>query len=222
MPNPEPRPPGLWRPGSWPTGSCSAGRPPADRDDLVELYETAFGEQDGPDVRAFLADPRILEAWSVVCDGSKIASAIGRIDHRMQLDGLEFVTAQIEYVATDDAYQRRGLVAAQMAWHHDACLEAGIDVQMIGGIPYFYRRFGYGYGLEDCALFLFDRARVDAVPAVAHTGPARDRRRSRRDPSPRRGAPDLRLARRSRRPIVATRAQHVRRQRLGRHLRRRG
>jgi hypothetical protein len=101
-------------------------------------------------------DPQILEAWSVVCDGSTIASAIGRIDHRTDRRP-EFITAQIEYVATDENYQRRGLVAAQMAWHHDACLAAGIDVQMIGGIP-FYRRFGYGYGLEDCALFLFDRA----------------------------------------------------------------
>jgi hypothetical protein len=149
-------------------GLVLRGATPDDIDGLVSLYEKAFGEQDGPDVRAFLADPEILEAWSLVCDGAKIASAIGRIDHRMQLDGLEFVTAQIEYVATDDDYQRRGLVAAQMAWHHDACVDAGIDVQMIGGIPYFYRRFGYGYGLEDCALFLFDRARVEAVPAVAH------------------------------------------------------
>ncbi len=54
-----------------------------------------------------------------------------------------------------------------MQWHHDACRDAGIAVQMIGGIPYFYRRFGYGYGLEDASLFLFDRAHVDAVPAPA-------------------------------------------------------
>jgi len=139
---------------------------PADVDDLARLYVDAFGEQDGPDVRAFTEDPAVLEAWSVVTDGPRVVSAIGRIDHRMQLDGLEFETAQIEFVATDDAYQRRGLVAAQMAWHHENCRLAGIDVQMIGGIPYFYRRFGYGYGLEDAALFLFDPVRV----AAADTG----------------------------------------------------
>lgn len=141
----------------------------ADVDDLARLYTDAFGEQDGPDVRAFTEDPAVLAAWSVVSDGPRVVSAIGRIDHRMQLDGFEFDTAQIEFVATDDSYQRRGLVAAQMAWHHDNCREAGIDVQMIGGIPYFYRRFGYGYGLEDASLFLFDRARVDAAPTGALT-----------------------------------------------------
>lgn len=138
----------------------------ADVDGLAELYVDAFGEQDGPDVRAFTEDPAILTAWSVVTDGPHVVSAIGRIDHRMQLDGFEFDTAQIEFVATDDDYQRRGLVAAQMAWHHDNCRDAGIDVQMIGGIPYFYRRFGYGYGLEDAALFLFDRPRVDAAAST--------------------------------------------------------
>jgi predicted N-acetyltransferase YhbS len=141
----------------------------ADVDDLAELYTDAFGEQDGPDVRAFTEDPAVLAAWSVVSDGPRVVSAIGRIDHRMQLDGFEFVTAQIEFVATDDDYQRRGLVAAQMAWHHDNCCDAGIDVQMIGGIPYFYRRFGYGYGLEDASLYLFDRAKVDAAPTGALT-----------------------------------------------------
>ena len=141
----------------------------ADVDDLARLYTDAFGEQDGPDVRAFTEDPAVLAAWSVVSDGPRVVSAIGRIDHRMQLDGFEFDTAQIEFVATDDDYQRRGLVAAQMAWHHDNCRDAGIDVQMIGGIPYFYRRFGYGYGLEDASLFLFDRARVDAAPTAPLT-----------------------------------------------------
>jgi predicted N-acetyltransferase YhbS len=148
-----------------PDGLVLRGATPADVDDLAALYVRAFGEQDGPDVRAFAADPAILSAWSVVSDGARIVSAIGRIEHRMQYDGLEFDVAQIEYVATDDDYQRRGLVAAQMSWHHDACRDAGLDVQMIGGIPYFYRRFGYGYGLEDASLFLFDRARVDAAPA---------------------------------------------------------
>ena len=97
VPNPEPSPT-----RNLAHGLVLRGATAGDVDGLVALYETAFGEQDGPDVRAFLTDPQILEAWSVVCDGSTIASAIGRIDHRMQIDGLEFVTAQIEYVATDD------------------------------------------------------------------------------------------------------------------------
>jgi predicted N-acetyltransferase YhbS len=131
-----------------------------DVDALVAIYVGAFGEQDGPDVRAFAAEPDVLAAWSIVTDGATLASAVGRIDHRMQLDGLEFTTAQIEFVATDPDYQRRGLVAAQMDWHHEACRSDNIPLSMIGGIPYFYRRFGYGYGIDAPRLFLFDREQV--------------------------------------------------------------
>jgi predicted N-acetyltransferase YhbS len=131
-----------------------------DVDALVALYVKAFGAQDGPDVRAFAAEPDVLASWSVVMDRDTMASAIGRIDHRMQLDGLEFTAAQIEYVATNPDYQRRGLVAAQMEWHHDACRADDVPLLMIGGIPYFYRRFGYGYGIDAPTLFLFDREQV--------------------------------------------------------------
>lgn len=133
-----------------------------DIEQIVALNVAAFGVQDGPDVRAFLGDDGTRDAWSVVAEGTRVASSIGRIDHRMQVDGLEFTAAQIEYVATDPAYQRRGLVASQLAWHHQRCDEDGIPLQLIGGIPYFYRRFGYGYGLEAPTLFLFDPDRVAA------------------------------------------------------------
>ena len=35
-------------------------------------------------------------------------------------------------------------------------------LQLIGGIPYFYRRFGYGYGLSAPPMFLLDRGHVAA------------------------------------------------------------
>jgi predicted N-acetyltransferase YhbS len=137
---------------------------PADVDAIVGLNVTAFGAQDEADVRAFLAEPAIRDAWSVVEDGGRIVSSIARIDHRMQLDGLEFTGAQIEYVVTDPDYQRRGLIAAQMDWHHRACEAEGVPAQFIGGIPYFYRRFGYGYGLDSPAIVLFDPPAVRAMP----------------------------------------------------------
>lgn len=126
-----------------------------DKEGIVALCVAAFGEQDGPDVRTLLADDVIRDAWSVVRDGSRVVSAVARIDHVLQLDGMSLRAAQIEYVATDEAYQRRGLVAAQMSWHHQRCREEHIPLQLIGGIPYFYRRFGYGYGLDAPALFVF-------------------------------------------------------------------
>jgi len=138
----------------------------ADIDAIAAMNVDAFGEQDGPDVRTFLAQPATRRTWSVVADGERVVSSIGRIDHALHFDGLNFPAAQIEYVSTDADYQRRGLVAAQIDWHHRWCAEAGIPVQFIGGIPYFYRRFGYGYGLSPPTLFLFDKGSVSA----AHDG----------------------------------------------------
>lgn len=139
-----------------------------DIEGIVALNVNAFGDQDGPDVQAFLTERDVMAAWSVVADGPRVVSSIARIDHTMQLDGLAFTAAQIEYVATNPDYQRRGLVAAQMDWHHRACADAGILVQLIGGIPYFYRRFGYGYGLDAPTLFLFDGVRVAAQAPAAN------------------------------------------------------
>jgi predicted N-acetyltransferase YhbS len=139
----------------------------ADIDAIATMNVDAFGEQDEGDVRTFLDEPAIRDAWSVVADGNQIVSSMTRIDHRMQLDGLEFTGTQIEYVVTDPRYQRRGLVAAQMDWHHRASAAAGVRLQLIGGIPYFYRRFGYGYGLDPPTLFVFDADEVRARSATS-------------------------------------------------------
>jgi predicted N-acetyltransferase YhbS len=147
-----------------------------DVDQIAALNEEAFGPQDGPDVRTFLSDPWYRDHWSVVADGTRIASSIGRIDHCLQLDGVQFTAAQIEYVVTDQAYQRRGLVAQQMRWHHDRCADEGIVLQLIGGIPYFYRRFGYGYGLSAPTMFLLDRDHVATHRASGNGVHVRDAR----------------------------------------------
>ena len=66
----------------------------------------------------------------------------------MALDGLSFPAGQVEYVVTDPSYQRRGLVRAQFDLHHRRAAERGDLALFITGIPYLYRRFGYGYGLD--------------------------------------------------------------------------
>jgi predicted N-acetyltransferase YhbS len=131
-----------------------------DVDAVAALNVAAFGAQDEADVRNFLAQPAIRDAWCVVADGDRVVSSMTRIEHRVQLDGFEFDASQIEYVVTDPQYQRRGLIAAQMDWQHRAIAARGTLLQLIGGIPYFYRRFGYGYGLDAPTLFLFDTDEV--------------------------------------------------------------
>ena len=129
---------------------------PDDLEAIVALEVAAFGASDEPGVRAHLATDAALADWAVVTappsptsgGPDRIVSASSLIRHRMALDGIEFDAGQIEYVATDPTYQRRGLVRAQFAWHHRRATDRGDLALFIGGIPSLYRRFGYGYGLD--------------------------------------------------------------------------
>ncbi len=116
----------------------------------MALEVAAFGPSDEPGVRAHLGDPATLDHWSVVEElaTGRLVSTCGLLAHRMVLDGVELPGGQVEYVATDPAFQRLGLVRAQFDRHHQRSAARGDLAQFITGIPYLYRRFGYGYGLD--------------------------------------------------------------------------
>ena len=151
---------------------------PDDIEAVVALEVAAFGASDEPGVRAHLTAPGALGDWTVVTAGDRVVSASGLLSHRMALDGVGFAGGQIEYVATDPDFQRRGLVRAQFDWHHRRAAGRGDLALFIGGIPYLYRRFGYGYGLDYPAVRapgpLAPPTDPDLVirPALAADGPA--------------------------------------------------
>ncbi len=155
---------------------------PAEVDEIVALEVAAFGPPDEPGVRAHLGAPGALDDWAVVIDDAtgRVVSTCGLLSHRMVLDGVAFPGGQIEYVATDPAYQRRGLVRAQFDWHHQRSAARGDLAQFITGIPYLYRRFGYGYGL-DHPLIRLPAAGIVAPPGAGgpiHIRPATERDRA--------------------------------------------
>ncbi len=77
-----------------------------------------------------------------------LAAACARIPLAYELDGVALPGSQIENVTTDERFRRRGLVRALFDVHHHRATEAGELLQVIGGIPYFYRKLGYGYGFD--------------------------------------------------------------------------
>ncbi len=93
---------------------------PDDVDGIVAVEVAAFGASDEPGVRAGLVGPGATVAdWTVVTDsGGAVVAASALLDHELEVDGATMPVAQIEYVATDPAHQRRGLVRQQFAWHH--------------------------------------------------------------------------------------------------------
>ena len=79
----------------------------------------------------------------VVDDQGQIVSSLCLISQTWAIDGLAFGVGRPELVATLPEYRRRGLVRRQMAVVHSLSAARGELVQVITGIPWYYRQFGY-------------------------------------------------------------------------------
>ena len=89
-----------------------------------------------------------LDGVAVVMDGDRVVSTLTLLDEVVHIDGLAVPAGQVELVATDVEYERRGLVRALMNWGHQRSRDRGHLLNVMIGIPYFYKLFGYGYSLR--------------------------------------------------------------------------
>ena len=122
---------------------------PADLDQIGALLAARGEDEDAVDHRLVVQDPDLgWEACAVVVDGDRVVSTATLLDESVRVGDVVLPAGQIELVATDPAYEGRGLVRALMAWAHARSAERGHLLQVIIGIPYFYRRFGYEYAIE--------------------------------------------------------------------------
>jgi hypothetical protein len=121
---------------------------PPDLDQIAALL-TARGEPaDAVDHRLVVEDPDAgWGACAVVVDGDRVVSTLTLLDETLVLGGVEIPAGQVELVATDRAHEGRGLVRAQMDWAHERSAARGHLAQVMIGIPYFYRQFGYAYAI---------------------------------------------------------------------------
>ena len=74
---------------------------------------------------------------------SSVVSSTCLIPQRFSYEGVEFDAGLPELVGTHPDYRRRGLVREQFEVLHRWSRERGHLMQAIGGIPYYYRLFGY-------------------------------------------------------------------------------
>jgi predicted N-acetyltransferase YhbS len=117
---------------------------PADVPQAAELLVARGEPADGTDLELVVGTEG-HEPVAVVVDGEQVVSTLTLLDEAVHLGGVAVPAGQVELVATDRAYEGRGLVRALMAWAHARSRERGHLVQVMIGIPYFYRRFGYEY-----------------------------------------------------------------------------
>ena len=111
---------------------------------LVERGEPA----DGEDLRLVLDDPESAPAGTaVVLDGDRVVATASLLDEELDLCGHLVPAGQVELVATAVDHEGRGLARALMQWCHDRSRARGHLVQVMIGIPNFYRRFGYSYAM---------------------------------------------------------------------------
>ncbi len=78
----------------------------------------------------------------------KIVSSLCLIPQTWSYGGIPFGCDRIEQVGTDPVYRRRGLIRTQMDVIHALSGTKGNLLQAITGIPWYYRQFGYEFGLD--------------------------------------------------------------------------
>lgn len=121
---------------------------PADLPQIEALLADRGEPADAVDLRLVVGDPDGgFEACAVVVDGDRVVSTATMLDECFELEGIRIPVGQVELVATDPAYEGRGLVRALMGWAHDRSSARGHLAQVMIGIPFFYRQFGYSYAI---------------------------------------------------------------------------
>jgi len=132
---------------------------PEDADALSEFNGTIHGENE--------ADTKRIAAWTrdllthphptfnaddfLIVEKSstgRIVSSLNLIPQTWSYEGIEFGVGRPELVGTLPEYRGKGLVSAQFDEIHKWCIERDMPVQVITGIPYFYRKFGYEMALD--------------------------------------------------------------------------
>nr|WP_164702760.1 GNAT family N-acetyltransferase [Modestobacter sp. KNN46-3] len=122
---------------------------PGDLEQVGALLADRGEPADALDQRLVVEDPDTgWDATAVVVDGDRVVSTATLLADSVRLEDVVLPAGQVELVATAPAYEGRGLVRALMAWAHDRSAARGDLLQVMIGIPYFYRLFGYEYAID--------------------------------------------------------------------------
>ena len=122
---------------------------PADLEQIATLLVERGEEGDDVDHRLVVEDRDAgWESSAVVVDGEKVVATATLLDESVRVGSVTLPAGQIELVATHEDYEGRGLSRALMAWAHERSAARGHLLQVMIGIPYYYRLFGYEYAID--------------------------------------------------------------------------
>ena len=122
---------------------------PEDLAQIGTLLAERGEPEDAVDHRLVVEDAALgWESCAVVVDGDRVVSTATLLDETLRLEDVVLPAGQVELVATASDYEGRGLVRALMGWAHARSAARGHVLQVMIGIPYFYRLFGYVYAID--------------------------------------------------------------------------
>jgi hypothetical protein len=76
-------------------------------------------------------------------ENGEIISSCCLIPQTLRYGNIPIQAGNPEFVGTDVAFRRMGLISKQFEIMHQWSEENGDDLLLIGGVPYFYRQYGY-------------------------------------------------------------------------------
>lgn len=115
----------------------------ADIDAVAELLADRGEPDDAVDLRLVAATDEGLAGIGVVeVDGRVVATAT-LLDEHVRIGSVLLPAGQLELVASATSHEHRGYVRALAAWCHARSSARGHLLQLVYGIPYYYRQFGY-------------------------------------------------------------------------------
>lgn len=122
---------------------------PGDLDQVAALLVDRGEAGDDVDHRLVVEDPAAgWETSAVVVDGDRVVATATLLDETVRVGDVVLPAGQVELVATHEDYEGRGLMRALMEWAHELSAARGHLLQVMIGIPYVYRRFGYEYAID--------------------------------------------------------------------------
>ncbi len=125
-------------------------RPAEDKDlpGILDLIRDRIGEEDAPEAELVLTDPAYDRTrWSVAVDGERVVSTMASFPMTATIGSCSLPGSMLEFVATQQDYEGRGLIRRQFDYHRDDLAARGDLFHLIIGITYFYRRLGYEYAI---------------------------------------------------------------------------
>lgn len=132
---------------------------------ISELVAARIGEEDAKEAEIVLEDQFFRDRWFVAEVDGQILSTAGVFPGQLDLGGVSIGAGAVEFVATDENAEGRGLVRRLMDEIHATAPSRGEMAQWIVGITYFYRKFGYEYAIPVDAGYSFDAADIPEMPS---------------------------------------------------------